>query len=299
MGYLHIDNLYKNQTVLMFRECYALEKIHGTSAHLRFMSTAGGMDLELFPGGASVFAFAALFDKQALTEAFVGLGANDEIAVYGEAYGGAMHRMKETYGPALKFVVFDVSIGKTWLSVPNAADVAQKLGLEFVYYEKICANLAAVDAARDRPSEQARRNGGWDVSRPSEGVILRPLLEFTDHRGNRVIAKHKRADFSERASKRDTELSPEKVKALAGAQAIADEWVTPMRMTHVADQLLAKLGRPLETADTGAVVRAMIEDVQREAAGEIVQSREATRAIGGAAAKQFQKYLENVLKGVA
>jgi hypothetical protein len=24
MGYAHIDNLYKNQTILMFRECYAL-----------------------------------------------------------------------------------------------------------------------------------------------------------------------------------------------------------------------------------------------------------------------------------
>lgn len=34
MSYMHIDNLYKSQTLLMFRECYALEKIHGTSAHV-------------------------------------------------------------------------------------------------------------------------------------------------------------------------------------------------------------------------------------------------------------------------
>ena len=27
MGYLHIDNLYKNQTIRLFRECYALEKV--------------------------------------------------------------------------------------------------------------------------------------------------------------------------------------------------------------------------------------------------------------------------------
>ena len=36
MGYLHIENLYKNQTVLMFKELYALEKLHGTSAHIRW-----------------------------------------------------------------------------------------------------------------------------------------------------------------------------------------------------------------------------------------------------------------------
>ena len=35
MAYMHIDNLYKNQEVLLFKECYAMEKIHGTSAHIR------------------------------------------------------------------------------------------------------------------------------------------------------------------------------------------------------------------------------------------------------------------------
>ncbi len=29
MGYLHIDNLYKNQTILLFKEAYCMEKIHG------------------------------------------------------------------------------------------------------------------------------------------------------------------------------------------------------------------------------------------------------------------------------
>lgn len=29
MGYIHIENLYKNRAILLFKECYALEKIHG------------------------------------------------------------------------------------------------------------------------------------------------------------------------------------------------------------------------------------------------------------------------------
>ena len=29
MGYIHIGNLYKDQEILLFKECYALEKIHG------------------------------------------------------------------------------------------------------------------------------------------------------------------------------------------------------------------------------------------------------------------------------
>ena len=36
MGYLHIENLYRPaaQTLLLFKRLYALEKVHGTSAHV-------------------------------------------------------------------------------------------------------------------------------------------------------------------------------------------------------------------------------------------------------------------------
>jgi hypothetical protein len=34
MGYAHINNLYKDQEILIFKHVWALEKIHGTSAHI-------------------------------------------------------------------------------------------------------------------------------------------------------------------------------------------------------------------------------------------------------------------------
>src|SRR3990167_11482310 len=34
MSYMHIENLYKAQDILAFKRCFALEKIHGTSAHV-------------------------------------------------------------------------------------------------------------------------------------------------------------------------------------------------------------------------------------------------------------------------
>ena len=49
MAYMHIDNLYKAQEILAFKECYALEKIHGTSAHIYW----SGETLRLFAGGVS------------------------------------------------------------------------------------------------------------------------------------------------------------------------------------------------------------------------------------------------------
>ena len=47
MSYLHIDNLYKAQEILLFKECYAMEKIHGTSAHISFNSG----NVKFFSGG--------------------------------------------------------------------------------------------------------------------------------------------------------------------------------------------------------------------------------------------------------
>ena len=50
MGYMHIDNLYKEKDILMLKKCYALEKIHGTSCNINF---DGIKTLRFFSGGAS------------------------------------------------------------------------------------------------------------------------------------------------------------------------------------------------------------------------------------------------------
>jgi hypothetical protein len=275
MGYMHIDNLYKNQSVLMFRECYALEKIHGTSAHISWKEG----QVAYSSGGEKHERFVELFDDAKLREAFVAIGHPD-VTVYGEAYGGKQQGQSWRYGKDLRFVAFEVRVGEAWLSVINAADVVAKLGLEFVHYARIPTDLASVDAERDAPSEQAKRNG-VEGSHPREGVVLRPLEEMVKSNGARVIAKHKRDE--ERETKTTRSVNPEKLEVMRGVQAIADEWVTPIRLAHVLD----KLG-PVGMENTPDVIRAMIEDVTREAAGEIEDSKDARRAIGAATAKLFK-----------
>lgn len=285
MGYLHIENLYRPeaQTILLFRECYALEKIHGTSAHLAW----DGAALRLFSGGEKPAAFADLFDAAALS---VGLSAKfgaNAATVYGEAYGGKCQGMSATYGKALKFVAFDVKVGDLWLDVPNAEAVVKALGLEFVHYARVPTDLPALDAERDRPSEQAKRNG-IEESKHSEGVVLRPLVEWRTNNGHRVIAKHKRAEFGER--KTPQEVDPAKRVVLDQANAVAEEWVTEMRLIHVLD----KIGNPTDFAATGKVIEAMVEDVYREASGEIVESASVRKAVASKAAQMFKARLRVV-----
>ncbi len=303
MGYAHIENLYKNQTILLFRRCWALEKVHGTSAHVTFRSVGGpriggGRDPELsyFSGGENHDRFVGLFNAPDLISRFAALH-HHEVTIYGEAYGGRCMGMRATYGDELRFIAFDVRIdsspglstGEAWLSVPDAEQVVAALGLEFVPCVEVSTDLTELDRIRDAPSVVAQRRGCGD-DKAREGVVLRPPIEVTLNGGHRVVAKHKREAFSERATPQKV-VDPAKLAVLAEASAIAQEWVTPMRLAHVLD----KLPRPLDISSTPRVIAAMIADVCREAAGEIVESRDTTTAIGRRTASMFREWLQTQL----
>lgn len=280
MGYMHIDNLYKNQTILSFRECFAMEKIHGTSAFVQWSLRACSFS----PGGENYYRFKSLFAAELLEERFASIG-HESMVIYGEAYGGSQQAQSHRYGTELRFVAFEVSVGGVWLAVPQAQSVAKQLGLEFVHYTRIPTTLEAINAERDAPSEQARRNGvvgEWH----REGIVLRPPFEVRLNNGDRVIAKHKRDDQRETRSPRQV-LDPAQLVVLKQANAIAEEWVTPTRLSHVLD----KLGC-VSIEQTRELIAAMIEDVAREGAGEFVDSREARTAIGKRAAQLFHAKLK-------
>lgn len=279
MGYMHIENSYRNYTTTigLFRECWALEKIHGTSAHVAWRDGV----VHFHSGGEKHDNFVKLFDTFQLTQAFQEMG-HEKVVIFGEAYGGKQQGMSARYGKNLKFVAFDVKIGDNWLDVPNAQQVTERMGLEFVHYVRVSTDVAALDAERDATSEQAKRNG-IEGFQPREGVVLRPLREFHDNTGSRIISKHKRPEERETKSPREVG-DPAKLKVLEEAEAIANEWVTPTRLEHVLD----KLG-DVRMEDTPKVINAMIEDVVREGSGEFVDSKEARRVIGSLTARLFKK----------
>lgn len=57
---MHLANLYKDQRVLNYgSECYVLEKVHGTSANVRFNKE----NLSFFSGGENYNNFVKLFNE--------------------------------------------------------------------------------------------------------------------------------------------------------------------------------------------------------------------------------------------
>lgn len=271
MSYMHIENLYKNQSVLLFKRVYAMEKIHGTSAHIKWRADSIPGKLSFFSGGSPHMEFESLFDRTKLEEIFQADCPNKNTIIYGEAYGGKLQNMSKTYGPKLKFVAFEVNIEDKWLCVPDAYEFTTKFGLDFVHYKEVPAEVSTLDEERDAPSQQAIKNGILEP-RNREGIVIRPLVEVTLNNGSRVIAKHKRAEFGETKTPRVVGAD---LEVLEEAKSIAEEWVTWMRLDHVIDS--ASL--TLEMKSIPALLAAMKEDILRESAGEVVFSKEAEKAI--------------------
>lgn len=289
MGYRKINNLYQSKDILMFKQCYALEKIHGTSAHVSYNSEKDS--LHFSSGGAKHERFLKIFDHDKLLESFrlnaAEHPASIKVGVYGEAYGGKLQGMSDTYGKELKFIAFEVRISDdSWLGVKYAETIANKLGFDFVDYELISTTEEDINREMMRDSVQAVRNGMGE-GKMREGIVLRPLVELIHPNGGRVICKHKRPEFAERENTPKFD-DPEKLKILEEAKAIADEWVNDMRLQHVLDAFTDP-----DMKDMNKIIKAMVADVYSESDGEIVQSREAKKAIGKKTAKLFIQHLNS------
>lgn len=312
-SYANIENAYK------FPEFFdgttslaAQEKVDGSSAYIRIRSqTEKEPELIHFYGGsakAEAFEDACGISRDDLRNKFVQLCADvpglEELTIYGEAYGGKIQKRSDVYGVDLRFVAFDVKqriLGtEHWLDVLAAEQLASDFGLRFVAYRVIKATKAEADAERDRESTEAIRNG-MGPGRWSEGVVLKPMKMRYGRFGERLICKHKRPDARETKSVR--EISPEKIQALADARKIADEFVVPERVGHVASKILAERRNAagasgderLGMSDTPDMLRAVLADVRREAGDEVVWVDGADRAVCTRASELFRGWLEKQL----
>ena len=98
MGYQSINNLYKDKKILAFKQVYALEKVHGTSAHIGYKKLED--KLFFYSGGETHERFVALFDSELLLGSFRKLAEeynSNRICLYGEAYGGRQQGMSHSW----------------------------------------------------------------------------------------------------------------------------------------------------------------------------------------------------------
>ncbi len=77
----------------------------------------------------------------------------------------------------------------------------------------------------------------------------------------------------------------------AWSSGLAEEWCVPMRLNHIISRMTKNEVEP-DIKDMGEIIKNMIDDIYREAKGEIVESRDAQKAIGNKTVKLFKQYLQ-------
>lgn len=118
----------------------------------------------------------------------VSVFANESCVLYGEGYGPGIQKSGGNYRADKGFVLFDVRVGRLWLSRENVVSIAAALGVDVV---PVIGRGSLHDAVRVVADGFKSTWGDFTA----EGLVVRPATELLDRRGHRIIAKIKHCDF--------------------------------------------------------------------------------------------------------
>jgi hypothetical protein len=166
------------------------EKVDGTNIRLHWNGsrvTVGGRTDDAMIPATLVAQLGQLTDPAMWRSVFPDA---DDVTVYGEGYGRGI-RSGGQYRRDMAFIVFDVLVGRWWLSPENVADVADKFGLDVVpLVGQFTLNEAWKAITNNSLTSQ------WDGAQ-IEGLVGRPLVDLINRKGDRIIVKMKAADWAD------------------------------------------------------------------------------------------------------
>lgn len=116
-----------------------------------------------------------------------------EVILYGEGYGASIQAGGGKYkSDGVDFILFDVRIGRWWLTRENVVEIAEHLGIKTV---PVIAEGTLEEGLELVKKGVKSTFGDFLV----EGLVGRPSLELSDRAGKRVITKIITKDFYKQA----------------------------------------------------------------------------------------------------
>ena len=113
------------------------------------------------------------------------------IVIYGEGYGAGI-QSGGYYRKDKAFIMFDVAIDKHYMSIDVRNDICTKIGADLVPFIGDMTIEEAIDYVK-----KGFKSVIAEEEHNAEGLVLRPLVDLYDKRGNRIITKIKTCDFSD------------------------------------------------------------------------------------------------------
>lgn len=115
-----------------------------------------------------------------------------DCILYGEGYGAKIQKGGGNYIPdGCSFILFDVKIGQWWLRRDDVYSIAGQLNILHVPVVNIGTLNDAVRLVREGLLSSTAA-----VKHKAEGLVMRPVIDLWDRRGERIIAKVKARDFA-------------------------------------------------------------------------------------------------------
>jgi ATP-dependent RNA circularization protein (DNA/RNA ligase family) len=121
---------------------------------------------------------------------FEALFKEKKVIVYGELFGNKIQKDGELYtdNQGLSFKVFDVYIDNCFLPYKHAQRLCDELGYNFVPFV-LCGTI-------QEAINYVEKNLTSTFSKaPLEGLVGKPIGDFLDNKGNRIVVKIKRRDL--------------------------------------------------------------------------------------------------------
>lgn len=185
------------------RNWHVTEKVDGTNVRIGLMSDGsvcygGRTDSAQMPIFLSEY-IRKTFTAEKLQVALVNPdGTFPETVLFGEGYGAKIQKGGGLYRADCAVRLFDVMVGKWWLSPENVKDVATKLGVMSVPYGRVIdwlpTNEHELRAALGGEHSIVALEDSGQV-RDFEGIVARACPMLYGARGNRMIWKLKFRDF--------------------------------------------------------------------------------------------------------
>ena len=116
----------------------------------------------------------------------------DNVCLYGEGYGKKIQKGGNYLPDRADFILFDVKVGNWWLTREANEDIATKLDINVVPIIGIMKLEEAVEYVKKGYKSTIAENKEY----MAEGLIMKPVTELSNRRGERIISKIKYKDFA-------------------------------------------------------------------------------------------------------
>lgn len=134
-----------------------------------------------------------LFDRDKLVDYFYPKGKDDfsKVTIYGEGYGMKIQKGGNYIKNDVDFILFDVKIGKWWLSREACEKIAKDFGLKIVPLMGYMTIHEAINFVKKGFKSTIAENKDYDA----EGLVLKTPNGLLLRNGERLITKIKTVDF--------------------------------------------------------------------------------------------------------